>query len=135
MFKVECLSTPTDLLPSPPSDNNSTLPGGATLGQGTSGTWHVLPSISMVDPVTCLRYAKRSRIPLRSLFRVTRCKLLVAHGARSCLSMRTQPPTPTGAPSQTSVMPCHVSEDPTAHSHWCTFADLYGSTMSCHIIL
>ena len=35
---------------------------------------------------------------------VTRCRLLAAHGARSCLSVRTQPPTVTGAPSQTSTI-------------------------------
>ena len=34
-----------------------TLFGDATLGQGTSGAWHVLPSISMTDSVTRLRYA------------------------------------------------------------------------------
>ena len=39
---------------------------------------------------------------------VTRCRLLTAHGARSCLSVRTQPLTATGAPSQTSTMPCHA---------------------------
>ena len=35
----------------------------STLGQGTFGTWHILPSISMVDSVTCLRYAECSRAP------------------------------------------------------------------------
>ena len=35
----------------------------STLGQGTFGTWHVLPSTSMVDSVTCLRYAECSRAP------------------------------------------------------------------------
>ena len=34
-----------------------------TLWQGTFGTWHVLPSISMVDSATCLRYAECSRAP------------------------------------------------------------------------
>ena len=43
---------------------------------------------------------------------VTRCKLLVARGARSCLSVRTQPPTATGAPLQTSTIPYH-----TIHTH------------------
>ena len=37
--------------------------GDDTLGQGTSGAWHVLPSISVVDSVTCLRYAECSRAP------------------------------------------------------------------------
>jgi hypothetical protein len=46
------------LLPSPPSDNNDTLFGDDTLGQGTFGTWHMLLSTSMVDSVTCLRYAE-----------------------------------------------------------------------------
>ena len=35
----------------------------STLGQGTFGTWHILSSISMVDSVTCLRYAECSRAP------------------------------------------------------------------------
>ena len=39
---------------------------------------------------------------------VTRCRLLAAHGARSCLSVRTQPLTATGAPSQTSTIPYHT---------------------------
>ena len=34
-----------------------------TLGQGTFGTWHILPSISMVDSVTCLRYTECSCAP------------------------------------------------------------------------
>ena len=48
---------------SPPSDNNRTLFGDATLGQGTFGTWSILPSTSMVDSVTGLRYAECSRAP------------------------------------------------------------------------
>ena len=39
---------------------------------------------------------------------VARCRLLAAHGARSCLSVRTQPLTATGAPSQTSTIPYHT---------------------------
>ena len=39
---------------------------------------------------------------------VTRSRLLAAHGLTSCLSVRTQPLTATGAPSQTSTMPCHA---------------------------
>ena len=39
---------------------------------------------------------------------VTRSRLLAAHGLASCLSVRTQPLTATGAPSQTSTMPCHA---------------------------
>ena len=41
------------------------LCGDATLGQGTSGTWHILPSISMVNSVTCLRYAESREITER----------------------------------------------------------------------
>ena len=40
-----------------------TFSGDDTLGQGTFGTWHILPSISMVDSGTCLRYAECSRAP------------------------------------------------------------------------
>ena len=54
---------PYHVIPSPPSDNNDTLFGDDTLGQGTFGTWHILPSISMVDSVTCLRYVDCSRAP------------------------------------------------------------------------
>ena len=39
---------------------------------------------------------------------VARCRLLAAHGARSCLSARTPPLTATGAPSQTSTIPYHT---------------------------
>ena len=43
---------------------------------------------------------------------VARSRLLAAHGARSCLSVRipchAQPLTATGAPSQTCTMPCHA---------------------------
>ena len=49
---------------------------------------------------------------------VSRCRLLAAHGARSCLSVRTQPLTATGAPSQTSTMPwpCHAIPCPSVAS-------------------
>jgi hypothetical protein len=43
------------LLPNPPSDDNDILFADDTLGQGSFGTWHVLPSTSMVDSVTGLR--------------------------------------------------------------------------------
>ena len=36
---------------------------------------------------------------------VARCRLLAENGSRSCLSVRTQPLTATGAPSQTSTIP------------------------------
>ena len=39
---------------------------------------------------------------------VTRSRLLAAHGLTSCLSVRTQPLTATGAPSQTSTIPYHT---------------------------
>ena len=32
-----------------------------------------------------------------------------SHDARLCLSVRTQPSTDTGAPSQTSTAPCHAT--------------------------
>ena len=51
------------LLPNPPSDDNDTFSGDDTLGQGSFGAWHMLPSTSMVDSVTGLRYAERSRAP------------------------------------------------------------------------
>ena len=35
--------------------------------------------------------------------------LLAAHGTRLCLSVRNQPPTATGALSQTSTIPYHAS--------------------------
>ena len=40
-----------------------TSSGDDTLGQGSFGTWHVLPSTSMVDSVTGLRCAECSRAP------------------------------------------------------------------------
>ena len=39
---------------------------------------------------------------------VTRSRLLAAHGLTSCLSVRTQPLTATGAPSHTSTIPYHT---------------------------
>ena len=42
---------------------------------------------------------------------VTRSRLLAAHGLTSCLSVRTQPLTATGAPSQTSTIPYHTIHD------------------------
>ena len=97
--------------PGPASDRDlvCTFLGNDTLGQGTFGTWHMLPSISMVDSVTCLRYAECCRTPDYVITDMaSRCRLLAAHGARSCLSVRTQPLTATGAPSQTSTIPCHA---------------------------
>ena len=65
--------------------------------------------------IKSLRYAECSRAPNYILLltdMVTRCGLLTAHGARSCLSVRTQPLTATGAPSQTSTIPYHTSITP-----------------------
>ena len=65
----------------------------------------MLPSTSMVDSVTGLRYAEFPVPPITLLTDVVaRCRLLAAHGLRSCLSVRTQPLTATGAPSQTSMV-------------------------------
>ena len=76
---------------------------------GSFGTWDVLPSISMVDSVSCLRYAEFPVPPITSLTAmVSRCRLLAAHGPTSCPSVRTQPLTATGAPSHISTMPCHT---------------------------
>ena len=85
------------------------LYGDATLGQGTSTTWYILPSISMV--IQLRAYAMPS-VPVHPVTLLTdmvsRCRLLAANGVRSCLSARTQPPTATGAPSQTSTIPYHT---------------------------
>ena len=79
---------------------------------------HILPSISMVDSVACLRYAECSRAPghvIRDM--VARCRLLAAcvvwyaHGARSWLPI--------------FLFYFYIGEDPAAHGHWCTFTDLY----------
>ena len=72
-----------------------------------------MPSVP-VPPITLLTDMVFSVVLLRvfsvALLRtmVARCRLLAAHGPRSCLSVRTQPLTATGAPSQTSTMPCHA---------------------------
>ena len=60
-----CSTRDCDCSANEPSDNNSTLFGDATLGQGffRIRTWYVLPSTSMVDSVTGLRYAECSRAP------------------------------------------------------------------------
>ena len=56
-----------------------------------------LPSCHTMPPITLLTDM------------VTRCRPLAAHGLASCLSVRTQPLTATGAPSQTSTMPHHAT--------------------------
>ena len=81
-----------------------------TLGQGTFGTWPILPSISMVDSVRAYAMPSVPVPPITLLTdMVARCRLLAAHGARSCLSVRTQPLMATGAPSQTSTIPYHTT--------------------------
>ena len=75
--------------------------------------YHAMPpchSTSMVDSVTGLRHAECSRAPDHALLTdmVPRCRLLAVHGPTPCLSVRTQPLTATGAPSQTSTTPCHA---------------------------
>ena len=80
------------------------LCGDATLGQGTFGTWHVLPSTSMVDSVTGLRYAECSRAP-------------------HCVTDGRGFPMQTTSCTWPQVVP--VGEDPAAHGHWCAFTDLY----------
>ena len=97
------------LLPSPLSDDVCTLHGRRDTGAGTFGTWHVPPSISMGDSVSCLRYAECSRAPDYITYgHGYPMQTIAAHGLRSCPSVRTQPLTATGAPSQTSAMPCHA---------------------------
>ena len=56
---------------------------------------------------------------------VSRCRLLAAHGLRSCPSVRTQPLTATGAPSRTSAMPCHAMP--------CTLVRLH-RPLPCHVL-
>ena len=69
---------------------------------------HPWPEPCMANSVTCLRYAERSRAPGYVISdMVTPCRLFAAHGTGSCLSVRTQPPAVTGAPSQTSTIPYH----------------------------
>ena len=59
---------------------------------------------------TCRRF---SSVQFSSHIQSSAHRLLAAHGARSCLSVRTQPPTATGAPSQTTSIPYHSKPD------WC----------------
>ena len=67
------------------------------------------PVLAWPITVSCLRHAEFPVPPITLLTdMVPRCRLLAAHGLRSCLSVRTQPLTATGAPSQTSTMPCHA---------------------------
>ena len=94
------------LLPNPPSDDNDTLFGDDTLGQGSFGTWCMLPSASMVaDSVTGLHHAERSRAPHE--------RVADGHGC----------PMQTTSCTWPWVVP--VGEDPAAHGHWCALTDLY----------
>ena len=92
---------------------SSTLFGDDTLGQGTSGTWHILPSISMFDSVTCLRYAECSRAP---------DYIINGYGY----------PMQTISGTWRYIVP--IGEDPAAHGHWCTFIDLYHTIPYPHTI-
>ena len=71
----------------------------------------MLPSISMVDSAACLRYAECSRAP-DYITNGYDCPLHTISCAwrlpRLCLSVGTQPLTATGAPAQTSTIPCHT---------------------------
>ena len=79
--------------------------------------WGRVPSVhrtcypALAWPIKLLAYAMPS-VPVPPIMLLTdvvpRCRLLAAHGLTSCLSARTQPLTATGAPSQTSTMPCHA---------------------------
>ena len=101
------------------------------------GHYHRVPSVHgtcypvLAWSIQLLAYAMPS-VPVPPMITlltdmVPRCRLLAAHGLRSCLSVRTQPLTATGAPSQTSTMPCHAMPC----THWCAFTDLCHA-MPCH---
>ena len=66
-----------------------------------------LPSV-LAWSIQLLAYAMPS-VPVPPIILLTdmgpRCRLLAAHGPMPCLSVRTQPLTATGAPSQTSTIP------------------------------
>ena len=79
--------------------------------------WGRVPSVrrtcypALAWPINLQAYAMPS-VPVPPITLLTdmvpRSRLLAAHGLTSCLSVRTQPLTATGAPSQTSTMPCHA---------------------------
>ena len=87
-----------------------TSSGDDTLGEGSFGTQDMLPSTSMADQVTGLRYAERSRAPHH---------VTDGHGF----------PMQTASCTWPYVVP--VGEDPAAHGHWCAFTDLYHA-IPCH---
>ena len=68
----------------------------------------MLPSTSVVDSVSCLRYAECSRAPD-----------YITNGYGS--------PMQTTSCTWPYVVP--IGEDPAAHGHWCTFTDLYHTTI------
>ena len=79
--------------------------------------WCRVPSVHRIYypvlawPIKLLAYAMPS-FPVPPIIlladMVTRSRLLAAHDLLSCLSVRTQPLTATGAPSQTSTIPYHT---------------------------
>ena len=102
---------------SPTSDNNySTIPPPYPPSLVTQH-WCRVPSVHgtyypvLAWSIQLLAYAMPS-VPVPPIILLTdmvaRCRLLAAHGARSCLSVRTQPLMATGAPSQTSTIPYHT---------------------------
>ena len=68
---------------------------------GTFGTYTTLPYPVLAWSIQLRAYAMPSvPVPPITLLTdmVTRCRLLAAHGDKSCLSVRTEPLTATGAP-------------------------------------
>ena len=88
--------------------------------------WGRVPSVhktcypALAWSIQLLAYAMPS-VPVPPITLLTdmvpRCRLIAAHGLRSCPSARTQPLTATGAPSQTSTIPYHTMQGVRAASH------------------
>ena len=101
----------TDLLPSPPSDNMCALWRRDT-GAGLSPSVHSIYYPASAWLIQLRAYAMPS-VPVPPIILLTdmvsRCRLFAAHGARSCLSVRSKPLTATGTPSQTSTVPYHTT--------------------------
>ena len=75
------------------------------------GRFSYVPALYRVFPCPRLCYEQ--------IYVVSRCRPLAAHGAKSCLSVRTPPLTATGV---TFTDTYHAIPH---HGHWCTFIDLY----------
>ena len=88
----------------------------------------------MVDSVTCLRYAECSCAPDYIINGYGYPMLLAAHGPRSCLSVRTQPLTATGARSQTSTIPYHTIPYHTLPYHTIPYHTIPYHTIPYHTI-